>query len=65
MLDVLKTDRTRLTLALVEYLDETSSEGNVLPSRGSRTTGQPNQFVYLRTTLLNQTREFYLPIIFG
>lgn len=58
MLDVLRTDRIRLTLEIVDYADQTSAEVNVFPSRGDKTAGRPNQFVYLRTTLLNQSGEF-------
>lgn len=58
MLDVLRTDRICLKLALVDY-DEASKEAHMLSSRGGKTTTQPNQFVYLRTTLLNQSRKSY------
>ena len=63
MLDVLRTNRTRLTLAIIDYADQTNGDANDLPSWGGKTTGRPNQFVYLRTTLLNQSREFCISII--
>jgi hypothetical protein len=62
MLDVLRTERTRLTLALVDYASDQSAEATMLPFRGRKTTTQPNRFVHLRTTILNQSREFYLLI---
>lgn len=61
MLEVLRTDRTRLKLTLVDYTDEANAKGNVLTSR-RRTTARPNQFVYLRMTLLNQSRELFVLI---
>lgn len=53
MLETLRTESTRVTMSLVRYNDDDPPTEQAIPRIGGKYIPLPNEFVYLRTHVIN------------
>ena len=60
MLETIQTETARVKMEFIRYSDDDGSVEDTIVREGGKYMPCPNEFVYLRTEVINLSRQYFL-----